>query len=108
MTISSNEQAVIIYLDGSSLPKATYEEHDLSSLEDQLIDIIEAESLGEFDGNEFGPDGTKLFMYGPDADALFAGIEPVLLAHPLCAGARIVIRHGSPGAKEREVILPTD
>ncbi len=106
MAISSREQAVIIYLDGSSLPKETYEEYDLSTLEEQLIEIIEANSLGEFDGNKFGPEGTRLFMYGLDADALFAGIQPVLLAYPLCAGAVVVIRYGAPGAHERHVILP--
>jgi hypothetical protein len=107
MTTSSSEQAVIVYLDGSSLPKETYEECDLSILQDQLIDVIAANSLGEFDGNEFGPEGTRLYMYGPDAEALFAGIEPVLLAYPLCAGAVVVIRHGTPGAHERHIILPT-
>ena len=106
MTINSNEQAVILHLDGSTLPRETYEEYDLSTLEEQLIEIIESNALGEFDGNEFGPDGTRLFMYGPDADALFAGIEPALLAFPLCAGARVMIRYGGPGTKEREIILP--
>lgn len=106
MTVYSNEQAVIIYLDRSRLQKATFEEDDLSSLQYQLISIMEAKSLGEFDGNESGPDGTRLFLYGPDADALFAGIEPTLLTYPLCAGARIAIHYGGPGAKEREVVLP--
>jgi hypothetical protein len=100
-----HEQAVIVYLDGTGLPDKVYEEWDTSSIEDRLIEVIERDGLGEFDGNETGPTETALFMYGPDAERLFAGIERTLRDYPLYQGARVVIRRGRPGSEERELRL---
>ena len=99
------EQAVIVHLRGSGLPDEIYENYDVSTLEDQLIEAIEANQLGEFDGNEFGPEETVLYMYGPDAEKLFNGIESVLRAYPLCQEGFVRIRSGPPGAAERQVPL---
>jgi hypothetical protein len=44
-------------------------------------------------------------MHGPDAEKLFAAIEPVLRGYPLCQHARVVIRRGGPEAPSREVRL---
>jgi hypothetical protein len=99
------EQAVLVHLDGLGLPEAAAREDDLASLEDQLTGTIERAGLGEFDGNETGPTSTTLFMYGPDAERLFAGVEQVLRGHPACRGARVEIRRGGPGAGQREVRL---
>ena len=99
------QQAVLVYLDGANLPDHIYEEYDLSSIEDKLVDVIERHGLGEFDGNETWPGETILFMYGPDAERLFAGIEQTLRDYPLCQGARVEIRRGGPGAPQREVRL---
>lgn len=101
----SAEQAVLVYLNGTDLPDQVYDEYDLATLEDKLIEVIEREKLGEYDGNEFGPTETILFMYGPDAERLFAGIESILRDYPLCQQARVEIRPGSPGAAAREVRL---
>jgi len=99
------QQAVLVHLDGTGLPDHIYQECDLATIEDQLIEVIARNKLGEFDGNEVGPSETTLFMYGPDAERLFAGIEPILRGYPLCQGARVEIRHGGPGAQTREVRL---
>jgi hypothetical protein len=99
------EQAVLVYLNGSELADEIYQQYDTSTLEDQLIAVIQSHNLGEFDGNEFGPEGVTLFMYGRDAEVLFNGIERVLRAYPLCQRARVVIRQGGPGAPQREVRL---
>ncbi len=99
------EQAVIVHLDGTGLPDRTCQEYDTATLEDRLSARIRRDALGEFDGNEFGPTETVLFMYGPDAERLFAGIEPILREYPLCHGARVVIRRGAPGSEQREVKL---
>jgi hypothetical protein len=103
---SGQEQAVLIYLDGQSLPAEIYEQYDVATLEDQLVEVIEQENLGEFDGDEFGPDGVTLYMYGPDAERLYTGIESVLKNYPLCKNARVVIRYGEPGSAERTIVLP--
>lgn len=99
------DQAVIVHLDGIGLPPEIYEKCDVSTLEDQLIEIIDAGRLGEFDGNEFGPEEVTLFMYGPDAERLYAAIAETLLAYPLCRGAKVEIRYGAPGARTRVVTL---
>ncbi len=99
------EQAVIIRLRGSSLPDEIYEKYDISTLEEELRLVIERQKLGEYDGNEFGPDETVLYMYGPDAERLFAGVEPVLRAYPLCKEGVAVVRSGPPGSPQREVSL---
>ncbi len=98
-------EAVLVYLDGQGLPDHVYRDHDLATLEDQLAQAIQDGALGEFDGNEIGPAETTLFMYGPNAELLFARIESTLRGHPLCQNARVVIRYGDPGANQREIKL---
>lgn len=102
---SKPQQAVLVHLDGTGLSDSVYQECDTATIEDRLIEVIERGGLGEFDGSETGPTETTLFMYGPDAERLFAGIEQTLRAYPLCQGARVVIRRGGPGAGEREIQL---
>lgn len=101
----SPQQAVLVHLDGTGLPEHVYQDCDLATIEDRLIEVIERERLGEFDGNEMGATEATLYMYGPDAERLFAGIESTLRAYPLCQGARVVIRRGAPGAEQREIRL---
>jgi hypothetical protein len=98
-------QAVLVHLDGVGLPDHIYQVCDLATIDEMLTEVLERDGLGEFDGNETGPTETTLFMYGPDAEKLFAGIEGTLRAYPLCGGARVVIRRGGPGAAQREIRL---
>lgn len=103
---SDNQECVLVHLDATSLPDDVYEECDVMTLSDRLQETIERHGLGEYDGDERGPTETTLFMYGPDAERLFAGIESVLRAYPLCQNARVIVRRGRPGAPERELRLP--
>lgn len=100
------DQAVLVHLDGRGLPNEVYERYDIVTIEDQLIELLEGTGLGEFDGIERGQGEATLFLYGPDAELLFAAIDPLLRAYPLCRNARVVVRRGAPGAPEREVRLP--
>ncbi len=99
------EEAVIVYLDAQGLADEVYEKYDLATLEDQLEEAIAAAQVGEFDGNEFGPGEVTLYMYGPDSEQLFNAVEAPLLAYPLCAGAKVVVRRGGPGSPERTIML---
>ena len=94
-TTTSAEGAVIIELDGTTLPSSTCEKYDLATLENQLIAIVDSEAVGELDGHEFGPQTVRIFLYGADAEALFEAIEPVLRGYPLCERARVAIRQGT-------------
>ena len=96
---------MLVYLDSTGLPAEVYRDCDLATIEDRLTEVIQRGGLGEFDGNEVGPTEAILFMYGPDAERLFAGIEQTLRDYPLCKRARVVIRRGKPGAERREVRL---
>jgi hypothetical protein len=100
-----SDESVLIYLDAVNLSDEIYKNYDLSTLEDRLIEAIENNKVGEFDGNEIGEGVTKIFTYGPDADRLYRVIEPVLRSYPLCRNARVVIRKGGPGSPQTEVHL---
>lgn len=77
---------------------------ELFALEEELEAAIPPE-LGELDGNEVAidrSDGT-LFLYGPDADALWAAIAPVVKAASFMRGATVRLRYGPPEDGVREV-----
>jgi hypothetical protein len=69
----------------------------LFALEDELVALLEGTNLGELDGNEIAIDGSdgRIYLYGPDADALFAAIEPVLKASPITQGGNATLRYGT-------------
>lgn len=93
------DHAILVHI--TSLP----DDAGLDSIEDPLIEAIENAGVGEFDGNEIGPEEAVLYMYGPDGDALWAIIEPILRAAPLGEGSYATVRYGEPGAEERRVEL---
>lgn len=74
-------------------------------LEDRLREAIDTVRVGEFDGNELALDlsaGT-LYMYGPDAEALFQVVRPLLSEAPCFRTATATLRVGPPadGVPER-------
>jgi hypothetical protein len=81
----------------------------LFALEDRLMSDIAAAHAGEYDGNEVATDGSDgtLYMYGPDADRLFAAVRSSLEACDFMKGAVVKLRYGPPadGIAEREVRL---
>jgi hypothetical protein len=78
----------------------------LFALETQLEDAITAGDVGEFDGNEIAVDLSdgSLYMYGPDAEALFAVVRPILQTADCLRNTRVTLRFGPPedGVQERE------
>lgn len=99
---SVNSEAVIVHLLGNGLPDIVYEQYDVTELEDQLDKALTVANVGSYDGNEYGPSETVLYMYGPDSEKMFAAIRSVLESHPLCERARVIIRKGGPGSEYRE------
>ncbi|MBS0202530.1 MAG: hypothetical protein JSS49_06480 [Planctomycetes bacterium] len=98
-------ECLAIFLDGVGLPRAVYESTDINVLADAIDDILSAKSLGEIRGSYCGAEETAIFVYGPDAEQLFAGLKPVLEASPLCQNARVVVRYGKAGNLPRVVRL---
>lgn len=80
------------------------DDRGLDEIEDPLIAVIEENGLGEFDGHgqDLETGEIELFMYGHDAEQLFAAIEPTLRDLRLPAGTRVIVQ--SVGV-EREVFL---
>ena len=97
-----SEQAVIVKFDyGSTDLDALFE------LEDQLEEVLQGENVGEYDGHEIAVDGSDglLFMYGPNADALFEKVKPTLLECTAIKNAVATLRYGPPadGTRERAI-----
>jgi hypothetical protein len=101
---SGSEHAVIVHFDYGSKDLGP-----LFALEDQLISAIDSAGAGEFDGNEIAVDGSdgSLYMYGPNADQLFAVVRPVLEQSTAIRNAVATLRYGPPedGVKSVEVRL---
>jgi len=97
------QQAVLVYFEYGSTDLSA-----LFSVENDLERVIAHAGVGELDGNEIATDGSDgtLFMYGPNADALFAAICPTLESIPFMKGARVVLRYGPPGGSEQTVTIP--
>ncbi len=99
------EETVLVLLEGTGSAEKVYQQTELAEMAAQLKEYIERNGLGEFGGNEFGPTETTLFMYGPDAERLFNGIEPILRGSPLCRGARVLIRPTAAASERKEIKL---
>jgi hypothetical protein len=77
----------------------------LDQIEDPIIDAIARSGSGRFDGNQIGPDGAVLYLYGPDADTLWATIDPAVRRDALGSGSFVVTRYGAPGAAQVRIEL---
>lgn len=104
------KHAVLVHLRLSNDAFGTREEmQSIHALSDRLeAKIIDAQA-GEFDGDEFGQGECVLFMYGPNADTLFAAIESELRASPLSRGGWAIKRYGpADDATAEEVRIELD
>jgi hypothetical protein len=103
---TSSQEAVLIHFDFGPKPNGDhFGFDDMVDLEDKLIAIMERSHVGELDGNEVGKTDGTIFTYGPDANRLFSAIEPTLRSHPLCNGARVILRQGGPDSPNNEIRL---
>ncbi|OJW12370.1 MAG: hypothetical protein BGO49_21190 [Planctomycetales bacterium 71-10] len=87
------EQAVIVQFDyASDSLDALFE------VEERLETAVAAAETGEFDGNEMAVDLSdgSLYLYGPDAEALFASVRPILEAADCLRNVRATLRFGPP------------
>jgi hypothetical protein len=95
LTAPVAEHAVIARYQLGAGPSGTATDmHSLASLEDRLIQAIGAARAGEFEGPQFGAGEVTLYAYGPDADRLYAAMEPVLRSFPP-RPAQVLLRYGA-------------
>ena len=80
------------------------------ALGDQIQLAINEAKVGEYDGHALPADGSegRYFVYGPDAEAIFKVMEPVLAASPLMSGAKVTLHYGPRGWRtpKRVIKLP--
>ena len=86
----AGEHAVLLH--GFGLDGEVQEMHDL---QDELERAIKRAKAGMLDGDEFGGGECVVFLYGPDADALWEAVAPVLEKRPFRKGSYAVRRYGS-------------
>lgn len=94
------EQAVIVRFYDFASKFWTSEDQDLTplyKLEDELETAIEEAGAGELDGHDIAGDGSDgtIFLYGPNADRLFAVVEPVLRRSAIAQGAKVTLRYSA-------------
>ncbi|MBP8115078.1 MAG: hypothetical protein KAY50_06965 [Chitinophagaceae bacterium] len=81
----------------------------LNQLEEKLENVIATNKLGEYDGHEIAVDYSDgfLYMYGPNAEILFKGIQSTLNSFDFMKGASVKLRFGPPedGVKELDVTI---
>ena len=96
-------QCLAIYLDGTSLPDEVYANLDFEAV---VGAIGAAAGDNSYRGLWQGAEETGMFFFGPDAEAMFARVEPVLRPLPIGQNARVVIRHGKQSLTPRETRMP--
>jgi hypothetical protein len=96
-------ECVAVFLDGVSLPDDVYAALDFEAV---VGEIGAAAGHDSYHGFSQGSEETGLFFFGPDADDMFARVEPVLHTLPIAQNARVVIRHGARALNPREVRMP--
>jgi hypothetical protein len=103
--VGKQEEAVIVHFD--------YGQKDWSrffEFEKALEEAISQAGVGEYDGNELAVDGSdgSMYMYGPDADKLFAVVNPRLLAASFLKKIVVTLRYGAatdPAARKKRIEL---
>lgn len=68
----------------------------LYALEDLIQHAIADARVGKYEGHETSPDGSdaRLFAFGPEAEAIYRVIAPILAGSPLTREASITLWYG--------------
>jgi hypothetical protein len=66
------------------------------ALEDVLRHAISESAVGKYEGHDVAEDGSDgyFYMYGPDAEAIYRVISPVLADSTLMRGAKVTLWFG--------------
>jgi hypothetical protein len=103
ITEFGQQQCLAVFLDGATLPDEVYADLDFDAV---VLEIANAAGEDSFRGAWQGPEETGLFFFGPDAEAMFARVEPALARLAIGQNARVVVRHGKASFAPREVRMP--
>lgn len=81
-------EGLAVYLNGTDLPDAVYEQSDASFVHEEFGRLVGSE--GRVVSHWHGPRETALYLYGRSAKTMLARIRSFLDSYPLCDKARIV------------------
>jgi hypothetical protein len=100
------DQAVVVALrlSGTAFGSGA-EARKIHHLGDALEKAVTQAGAGTFDGEEFDELECQLLFSGPDADAIWRAVEPLLRSSALARGAHATLRYGAAGSRERSVVL---
>jgi len=94
--MARHEGAVFVELAFGNRPRNPEAADKIGVLARQLSEELRNRDAGRYSGWLAVPENTTLIFYGSNAENLFAAIEPLLSASPLCIGARATIQqHGA-------------
>lgn len=104
------EQSLQIHLKLASGYFGDSEERDeIDVLKHMLEDALEDDETGMLDGWDYGMNECTIYMYGPDADALWATAKPIIDSYRhIIAGGKALLRLGPPERGTKEKIIPLD
>jgi len=77
-SVGGEEQAVLIHLDGSSLPPEVYEQNDIATISDRILAALKGKGLGEYDGDEIGQGAQRSTCTDPMRSAFSQRSSPSL------------------------------
>jgi hypothetical protein len=81
------------------------------AIEDLIRTTIIDAAVGKYEGHEVADEGSEvsLFMYGPDAEALYRVISPILAESPFMRGGTVTLWFGPRkwGTQKRIIELPS-
>jgi hypothetical protein len=101
---SSHQEVEIHFEYGSTNFQHVY------ALGDEIQNAIADAKVGEYDGHALPADGSdgRYFIFGPDAEAIYKVISPLLEASPLMRGATVTLLYGPRrwGTPKRVIKLP--
>ena len=101
---SSQQEVEIHFAYGSTNFQHAY------ALGDKIQLAVAEAKVGEYDGHALPADGSegRYFVNGPDAEAIFKVLAPVLEASPLMRGAKVTLYFGPPSWRtpKRVIKLP--
>lgn len=77
------------------------------ALEDLLRHAISDAGVGGYDGHDVREDGSEgvFYLYGPDAEALYRAVGPLLTESALMHGATVTLWFGPHGRRTQKRVI---
>lgn len=86
------------------------ERDEIFEFKEVLDDALGDDETGYVDGWDFGQSSCTIYIYGPDAEAAYATIEPIIKSyrHLIGGGSTVLLWHGPARRGTRETEIPLD